>query len=412
MASPSLRNLALGELSANPETLTVLLAEGETLFVEHKSGIERGDGFQIAKAAASFANTLGGWILVGVDPDGDPIPGWSPPTGGFVDTVRQRLEGQLDPIPSFAAAVLNQGEHSIGVIRVYESADTPHILVAEGSVVVREPAQDSKLRKAGKYEATPIRSHYELAQLTQRGRRAEEAAELRFEEGRLPWIEDSLRFRWTTDATVHGEGPALTLRLTPLTMNARWSEWAVSDTGVEGARGLAADGLEGDVETGQPLPHPAGVAVTSRQSSYERWIPGGHRSVAETSTAVLDAGGMIGLRHGYDLRLGDGLVNDCRSLGDGSDLASLASGLLDQVATTLASAEQLGRFVVHAVWLGFGELYRVDPADPKAGAPPGFLSTGGTFTVDGTDDRTELNALARRWSLEILRSSGVARWQH
>lgn len=67
-------NLALGELGASREVLAALLAEGETLFVEHKSGIESGDGFQIAKAAASFANTLGGWILAGVDPKGNPVP--------------------------------------------------------------------------------------------------------------------------------------------------------------------------------------------------------------------------------------------------------------------------------------------------------------------------------------------------
>lgn len=119
------------------------------------------------------------------------------------------------------------------MIRLYESADTPHILVAEGPVVVREPAQDSKFRKAGKYEATPIRSHYELAQLTQRGRQAEEAAELRFEDGRLSWVGQALRFHQDLTATNRGvartvksEGPALILRVTPLTMSGRWAEWA------------------------------------------------------------------------------------------------------------------------------------------------------------------------------------------
>lgn len=305
MPSPSLRNLALGELTDNPPALTALLAEGETLFVEHKSGIASGEGFQIAKAAASFANTLSGWILVGVDPKGRPIPGWQPPPGGFVDTVRQRLEGQLDPIPSIAATVLRHEEHSIGVIRVYESADTPHILLSDGSIVVREPAQDAKLRKRGKYEATPIRSHYELAQLTQRGRQAEEAAEQRLEEGRMPWVEEALRFRWDMAATdsgvfrmVLGDPPALILRATPLTMNGRWSDWASSETGVAAARRLAEGLLDDEIEADDPMPHPAGVALTARQRAHTPWVPGGNRSVSEISTAVLDAGGMIGLRLG------------------------------------------------------------------------------------------------------------------
>ena len=61
----------------------------------------------------------------------------------IVDVVRQRLEGHVDPLPSFAAAIAEVDARKIGVIRVYESADTPHIL-SDGSLVVREPAQDSK----------------------------------------------------------------------------------------------------------------------------------------------------------------------------------------------------------------------------------------------------------------------------
>lgn len=42
-----------------------MLDENETLFVEHKTALG-GKGFQIAKAMCSFANTLGGWVLIGV----------------------------------------------------------------------------------------------------------------------------------------------------------------------------------------------------------------------------------------------------------------------------------------------------------------------------------------------------------
>ena len=219
MSAPSHRRLALGDLEGNPEALASLVAEDETLFVEHKTDIAKGEAYQLAKASASFANTLGGWILVGVK-NGKPLAGWEPPTGVFVDVVRQRLEGRLDPLPSFAARVLTHNDRKIGVIRVYESTDTPHILAADGAVVIREPAQDSKLRKQGRYEATPIRSHYELLQLTRRGADAQTQAAERFKPGARPWIDASVDLRWTMAATrhgtvqtVHSEVPALILRL-------------------------------------------------------------------------------------------------------------------------------------------------------------------------------------------------------
>ena len=42
-----------------------MLDENETLLVEHKSNIGA-EAFQVAKAMCSFANTLGGWLLIGV----------------------------------------------------------------------------------------------------------------------------------------------------------------------------------------------------------------------------------------------------------------------------------------------------------------------------------------------------------
>lgn len=146
-----------------------MLAEGESLFVEHKADIAKGEGFQLSKAAASFANTMGGWILVGVR-HGCVDPSWVPPRGEFVDAVRQRFEGLIDPLPSFAAGIVESGGGKVGVVRVYESADTPHLL-SDGSVVVREPAQDAKLRK--------------------RGETAVRAAEARFRDGSHPLIESA-----------------------------------------------------------------------------------------------------------------------------------------------------------------------------------------------------------------------------
>jgi len=418
MPAPSLRLLTLGELAQTERVLDMLLAENETLFAEHKAGIEKGDGYQLAKAVGSFANTLGGWVLVGVK-DGKADPSWEPPPGGFVDAVRQRLEGQLDPLPTFAADVLEVGKELIGVVRVYESTDTPHILLADGSVVVREPAQDSKLRKAGKYEAMPIRSHFELAQLMQRGRLAEDVAIGRLGRGQLPFLEDSLRFRWTQAAnrhrevfdTVTGEGPALVLRAVPFNLSARWREWAVSNAGVEAMTGLAKSLSDGDLETDAPAPHPTGVAVTVRERKRWKWIPNGHRSFLRVGTAAVDGGGGIGLRLGFDIQVDSGGLYDWRQLADDGELQALLAPLVEAMAGTLASSEQLGRFAVHLLWLQMGELFRIDPENAGEGSPPPYLPGGGSMTIDGLDDGGERDELVEQWSGELLRASGIPVWR-
>jgi hypothetical protein len=395
-----------------------VLAENESLFVEHKTDIAKGEGYQLAKAAASFANTLGGWILVGVNDKG-PVPGWKPPSGGFVDAVRQRLEGQIDPVPSFAAGVLPHGDHSIGVIRVYESTDTPHILSKDGSIVVREPAQDTKLRKRGRYEATPIRSHYELVQLTQRGAQAENAAQERLDKGRMPWIEKSLRYHWTqaaSEAGIHeiatGETPALVLRGSPLTMSARWREWGTSESAVEALVKVIGATLDGEIEIDEPQPHPAGVSLTARERDAQVWTPGGHRYVTRVATAVIDSGGALGVRLGFRLEKRGGKVYDWRALGAGEGLEALLKPLIGQLSDVLLGAEHLGRFNMHLLWLGIGEIFRVAPENEGEGSPPPYLPCGGTLTIDGQSDATEQRALARQWSQELLRASGIAVWDN
>jgi hypothetical protein len=421
MSAPSLRQLTLGELAQSEQVLEMLLAENETLFAEHKAGIAKGVGYQLAKAVGSFANTLGGWVLVGVK-DGSPDPTWEPPPGGFVDAVRQRLEGQLDPLPSFAADVLPVRGHSIGVVRVYESTDTPHILLADGSVVVREPAQDAKLRKAGKYEATPIRSHYELAQLMRRGSIAEEAALARLAKGKMPFLESSLRFHSTQAAndrevfeTIAGERPALILRAVPLNLSTRWREWAVSEAGVEAvgslAQAITKTVSNQDLDVDAPVPHPTGVAVTARERRQWKWVRDGHRSFIRVGTAAVDGGGALGLRLGFKIKKNSGAVYDWRTLADDDELPALLGPLVEEMTATLTGAEQLGRFAVHLFWLGMGELFRIVPANAGEGSPPDYLPGGGTLTVDGLDDPSERDQLVRGWCDELLRASGVPVWR-
>jgi Putative DNA-binding domain len=171
---PSYRYTALADLT--DDELRALLAEDETLFGEHKSGLGQDEAFQLVKAVASFANGFGGWVLLGVK-DCRPS-GWEPPSGPLVDAVRQRLEGRIDPVPPFAAASRQIDGKTVGVVRVHESSDTPHVVTQNGGVYVREVAQDKEHGKRA-YRPQGVSSQYVLQQLAQRGEVAAERAERR-----------------------------------------------------------------------------------------------------------------------------------------------------------------------------------------------------------------------------------------
>src|SRR4051812_29886572 len=91
------------------DDLDRMLRLDETLFVEHKSNIKTDESYNLMRAVASFANTLGGWLLIGVR-DGKPVadPGsWADQSGPpLVDQVRDRLRHELDPLPAFEARVM------------------------------------------------------------------------------------------------------------------------------------------------------------------------------------------------------------------------------------------------------------------------------------------------------------------
>jgi hypothetical protein len=414
VAGPGIRNLALGELGE--ADLRSLLAEGETLFVEHKRDIAKGAGFQIAKAAASFANTLGGWILIGVQ-GGQVIDDWTPPRGDLVDAVRQRLEGQVDPLPSFAAATREIDGQRVGVVRVYESADTPHIL-RDGSVVVREPAQDARLRKRGGYEAAPVRSHYELLQLAQRGRDARHAAEDRFAEARLPLVDAMLRIRWTTTAanqrtfrTIYDDQPAMIIRLAPLTVTRRWAEWSISAGAVDAMTATTRLLLAAEVRAADPRPFAGGIAVTASETLPQPWTPGASRSVSRAATLVADAGGLLGARIDFQLHQGSGRMHDHRPLDDGHDLRDTMHQALTRLASILVGAEHIGRYAAHVLWLQIGELYRVKPELPNEGLHPSPIPLGGELTIGSAGDEPERETQCSVWADEILRSCGVAAWR-
>jgi hypothetical protein len=143
-----------------------MIGEGETL-VELKRTIPA-EG--LGPTVSSFANTIGGWVILGVDDVSREIVGWKPKgRADDLDYLRDLLANDVDPLPPFAAKPIRL-KRRVSAIRVYESSDTPHIVRGTGSVYVRDPGASRK-----------IRSHDELVALAGRGETAGEDARRRLE---------------------------------------------------------------------------------------------------------------------------------------------------------------------------------------------------------------------------------------
>jgi hypothetical protein len=155
---PNVSRVTLADVVTTPTLVDGLIAAGETE-VERKQDLPT-DG--LAPTVASFANTDGGWILLGVDNPGKPV-GYQ-----WKDHVRDHLSGDIDPMPPFALAAVQHKGVTVGVIRVAPSSDAPHLVTKTGVLYVRVPG--------GK---APVADRRTLLELAQRARDAEETARYR-----------------------------------------------------------------------------------------------------------------------------------------------------------------------------------------------------------------------------------------
>jgi hypothetical protein len=273
------RALTMAGLVTDPALVRDLIDGGETLFVEHKETDPR-DG--LGPTVASFANMLGGWLLIGVDDDRN-VVGYAPP--GRVDLqdyIRQLLADQIDPMPPFAATTVPIGDATIGVVRIAESSDTPHV-TRDGVIYVRNPG--------GKQRVT---DHRDILALARRGEGARVDAARR--QYGLPLIEHALRVPeriYGDDPERLDELPAILewiVRATPYTVTGAFADRALS----RAAGALATEQLQ----TLLPMP-------IRRPYEPETWIDAqarglqafaGQRTVPIHLDAAIDAGGVVAVR--------------------------------------------------------------------------------------------------------------------
>src|SRR3712207_545668 len=117
----SIRRLTLSDLT--PEQLRELIDHGEDLLVERKRTIP--DAPKLGAAAASFANTLGGWLLIGVADDGV-VHAWEKPERTDLQShLGSLLRAQVDPLPPFVADMREHDGKPIGVVRIFPALHAP-----------------------------------------------------------------------------------------------------------------------------------------------------------------------------------------------------------------------------------------------------------------------------------------------
>lgn len=129
----------------DPEMLRDLLASPESHVVERKRAA---DVATLAKVVSAFANTNGGWLLLGVNDDGT-LAGWHPKGNAHPrDWLRDVLDNAVDPLPHFESELFEVDGTTIGIVRVPRSSAAPHFIDATGEVFERRNAQTKRAKSA------------------------------------------------------------------------------------------------------------------------------------------------------------------------------------------------------------------------------------------------------------------------
>ena len=108
---------------------------------EYKQAEKLSDTKGVAKSIASFANSHGGWLFVGIEagdrnePELDPIQGIPDGEGQLTERVSQLSQSRLSPPPYLnVAAVGLGGGGAVLLVHVPESPTPPHIALSDGKV--------------------------------------------------------------------------------------------------------------------------------------------------------------------------------------------------------------------------------------------------------------------------------------
>lgn len=384
-SAPSIRRLSLAAL--DDAALKELVRHGEDLVVERKRALPRPPRF--GAAAASFANTLGGWILLGIADDGE-IVGWIKPERVDLQShLASLLAAEVDPLPPFVADTRRVDGQPIAVIRVFASADVPHIVRGTGAVYVRS----SKGKE-------PVDDHRTLLELAHRGEEAELRARRRLSE--LPPVGWALRppdWRPPGVAIADEVDVRYIVRVAPLTVTPALADWPLTRR--------AADTLVALANVLLPPTPP-------RRLPFERegpWITPFARGVVVEATQqtgvdrpdrvafVVDTGGVFGIS------LARGVHGERPTVLLNAILEDELMPLARAITELLRQAEAIGRVAVD-LWMLMPKTVAVHEQETD-GKPQ--LQITRELTVPTSAGEAE--ALALSWHRELQREIGIVKYE-
>lgn len=386
----SLRRMSIPDLAMEPALVQLLIDGGETLFVEHK---ERDPRNGLGPTVASFANMLGGWLLIGVD-DSHNIVGYEPP--GKVDLqdyIRDLLRLQVDPLPPFVAVTMRVGEQPIGVVRVAESSDTPHV-TSDGVIYVRNPG--------GKERVT---DHRDILAMARRGDQARQEA------GRRQYGLPLIRTVMATPSRIFGDEPGqearyaalleCIVRATPFTVSGMFADRSLSNAAAEIAHS-AVSNLFPEPRTGHRRP-------TTQVEPHARGVHcmGSQMGTLQYQDLAIDAGGVVAVRSAW--RRVEGVLH-------GPNFAThTLRPLIETASDVLAGLDGYGRAAVGLELRGAANLtlqwtpQTVGQLDPSELIDDHRLEIGGDLAVPATSE--DISELADRWLRELARAAHLPFWE-
>lgn len=383
MLPEGVRRLSLSGL--DEDALRQLIEHGEDLFVERKRELPEAPKF--GASAGAFANTLGGFLLLGVADDKE-IVGWQPPGRADVQShLAQVLVQQLDPLPPFVAETRKIDNKEVVVVRVFESADTPHIVRGTGAIY---------RRSAKGKDPVPLDDHQTLLQLARRGEAARVEAEARL--GASPEVVRTFELdqrylrRWT--------GAQFLAKAAPLTVTPQLSEWPLTESGANACLRAAEDLM---IHRDQPgiLGRRSDAVLRPFGRGIEARVVWERGDAADETVALADSAGVFavakreGTARGSYVGLIQAILKD--------HLRPLAAAMGD----FLKAAEVVGPCAVDLTFMATAAVgvmaggRRSDSSDP--------LHCAGTLISPASSADSE--DLAQRWHREFQRDMGIVKYE-